>query len=211
MPSAVILPSAYLGPVSYYACLFHAPTVWIEQHDHYEKQTYRNRCRIIGPQGVQPLTVPVERTGGKSPTADVRLSPHGHWQHVHWNALVAAYENSPFFEYYADDFRPYFSTFSPQRLVDFNAGLCRVVCNLLEIEPDIRPTLSYSPVPPPDTADLRQAFSPKRPDPLPTPPYYQVFSHKFGFTTGLSIVDLLFNMGPEARLILRRMAACLPG
>ena len=203
---SVILTSAYLGPVSYYAQMFRADTVWMEQFDHYEKQTYRNRCRVAGPQGVQDLTIPIVRTGGKCPTGEVMLSPHGNWQHVHWNALVAAYENSPYFEYYADEFRPFYNEFRPMRLVDFNAGLNHVVCDLLQIEPHICPTSHYLTDTAPDVRDLRTAISPKKPALVPTPPYYQVFSRQNGFLPELSIADLLFNLGPEARIVLHQMA-----
>ena len=155
---------------------------------------------------MQDLTIPIVRTGGKCPTGEVMLSPHGNWQHVHWNALVAAYENSPYFEYYADEFRPFYNECRPMRLDDIYAGPYSVVCVLLQIEPHICPTSHYLTDTAPDVRDLRTAISPKKPALVPTPPYYQVFSRQNGFLPELSIADLLFNLGPEARIVLHQMA-----
>ncbi len=204
----VILSSAYLAPVQYFTKLYAAPFVIEERHDHYVKQTYRNRCLIATPSGPLALTVPVERTGGeKTLMRDVRISDHGNWRHLHWNALVSAYEGSPFFEYYADDFRPFYErrfTF----LVDFNEALRETVCSLLDLTPDVRLSSAYVDAAQTEAADFRNLISPKvsfASDAGFTPaPYYQVFSARTGFLPNLSILDLLFNMGNESRLVLRR-------
>ena len=216
-PSArrtVWLSSAYLGPVEYYAHIYAATDVVLDEAEHYVKQTYRNRCYIATPTGPQALTLPVERDGaGRTPVRELRLSDHGNWRHLHWTALVSAYEKSPYFEYYADDFRPlYERKFS--FLADFNETLRRLVLSLLDLErPTVRaaryeadPAFTHS-----EVLDLRRAIAPKSPpeaDPAFTPvPYYQVFASRTGFLPNLSIADLLFNLGPESRLVLRR---CLP-
>lgn len=207
----VWLSSAYLGPVEYYAHIYAATDVVLDEAEHYVKQTYRNRCYIATPTGPQALTLPVERDGaGRTPVRELRLSDHGNWRHLHWTALASAYEKSPYFEYYADDFRPlYERKFS--FLADFNETLRQLVLSLLEIErPTVR-TAHYEADPAatnPAVADLRRAISPKssaEADPAFTPvPYYQVFTSRTGFLPNLSIVDLLFNLGPESRLVLRR-------
>lgn len=208
MPSIPLLSSAYLAPVRYYAHLYTAPHAVIETCDNYVKQTYRNRCLIAGPNGVQALTVPIEKpTLGKVAMRDIRISDHGNWRHLHWNALQSSYERSPFFEYYADDLRPFYER-RIEFLLDFNEGLQQTILNLLDLSPTILHTDAYLAVPSEDMLDLRELISPKRPwqdDTTFTPqPYYQVFSHKHGFQADLSIVDLLFNMGPEARIILKK-------
>ena len=105
----VILTSAYWPNVQYFTKLYAAPYVVMEHNDHYVKQTYRNRCIIEGPDGPLTLTVPVEHGGVAKPTTgEVRVSEHGNWRHLHWNALVSAYEKSPYFFYYADEFRPFY-------------------------------------------------------------------------------------------------------
>lgn len=203
----LLLPSQYLAPVGAYAYLFAAERVVEDRGEFYIKQTYRNRCYIAGPQGVQSLIVPVDRKGlAHSPMRDVRISEHGNWRHVHWTALVSAYESSPYFEYYADDFRPLYER--PFRyLVDFNEALHRLVCELLSFAPQERVSDEYVPA----TAgwtDLRQLLSPKQPlaslERFRSVDYYQVFASRLGFLPNLSIVDLLFNFGPESRLILRK-------
>ena len=208
MPSIPLLSSAYLAPVRYYAHLYTAPHAVIETCDNYVKQTYRNRCLIVGPNGVQALTVPIEKPAlGKAAMRDIRISDHGNWRHLHWNALQSSYERSPFFEYYADDLRPFYER-RIEFLLDFNEGLQQTILNLLDLSPTILHTDAYLAAPSEDMLDLRELISPKRPwqdDTKFTPhPYYQVFSHKHGFQADLSIVDLLFNMGPEARIILKK-------
>lgn len=204
----VILTSAYLPPVHYFTKLYAAPRVYIERHDHYVKQTYRNRAVIAAPDGPLALTVPVGHDGGQRPvTADMRVSEHGNWRHVHWNALVSAYENSPYFEYYADDFAPLYSR-RFDRLADFNDALTAKVCELLDLHPDFRQTGRYADAAALGADDFRERIRPKVPydTDLSFRPaaYYQVFADRHGFLPNLSIADLLFNMGPESRLVLRR-------
>ena len=172
------------------------------------KQTYRNRCVIVGANGTLALTIPTEKDDHpKVLMKDVRISDHGNWRHVHWNALESAYRNSPFFEYYADDFRCFYEKKYPF-LWDFNQALCEVVCSLIDLHPKIEGTTDYQTELSDGVADFRQLIHPKidykEADPSFHPlPYYQVFKEKFGFIPNLSIVDLLFNMGPESLLVLR--------
>ncbi|MDR0972862.1 MAG: WbqC family protein [Prevotellaceae bacterium] len=206
MAHTVYLSSAYLAPVSYYAKLTRYDNAVIEQYDHYTKQTYRNRCRIASPTGVLELTIPVVRTGQKTLMRDVRISEHGHWRRLHWNALESAYGNTPFFMYYADDFRTLYDRHT-EFLMDFNEELCRLVCSLIDIHPHLSRTETYETNLSTDNADFREAIHPKKAfceaDPSFIPrPYYQVFEHRHGFLPDLSIVDLLFNMGTESALYL---------
>ena len=159
----VLLSTAYLGPVQYYTKLYAAPTVYLERHDHYVKQTYRNRCLIAGPAGVQTLTIPVEHaTGPKTAACDVRISDHGDWRHLHWTALVSAYESSPYFEYFADDFHDlYRRRFA--FLVDFNDALQELVCHLLGLRPHATPT----PCRPPRSTCATPSAPSARPGPTP--------------------------------------------
>lgn len=263
----ILLSSTYFGPVQWYQKLNRHRCV-IEQHDNFVKQTYRNRCVIASANGPQTLTVPTERYDGlKCPMRDIRISDHGNWRHLHWQALVSAYGETPFFEYYADDLRPYFEERRWTYLLDFNLDIMHTLCSLL----DVRPTLSLSDhyittdAPTavhaaPTTAhaaatattggsdsmgeeaelnaesklfedakgagsmggearlhaesklfeeakgagsnfiDLRDAIRPKRPLPdseFDPRPYYQVRAARHGFLPNLSVLDLLFNEGPE--------------
>lgn len=203
-----LLSTTYFGPVQWYQKLCRYDSVLIERCDTYRKQTYRNRCVIATANGLQALTVPVERTddGRRLLTRDVRISDHGNWRHQHWTALVSAYESSPFFEFYADDLRPHYER-RYDYLVDFNEALQRTMCDLLDLRPHIRLTERYVEAPAPGVADFRERIRPKLPyaddETFAPVPYYQVFAQRLGFLPNLSIVDLLFNMGPEARLVLR--------
>ena len=128
------LSSAYLAPVEYYTKLLAYDKIFIEQHDHYMKQTYRNRCTITGPDGELALSIPtVKPDTPKCPMKDIRISDHGNWRHLHWNAIESAYNSTPFFEYYKDDFRPFYEK-KYEFLIDFNEELCRMVCELIDIQ-----------------------------------------------------------------------------
>lgn len=200
-----LLSTTYFGPIQWYQKLCRYDEVIIERHESFAKQTYRNRCIIATTNGLQPLTVPVERPENgelhHTPIGELQVSDHGNWRHIHWNALMSAYNESPFFEYYADDLRPFFEE-RWGNLFDFNLATCRKVCELLDIHPNISISEEFTPVDnlPADITDFRNAINPKHPLPDPdfTPRrYYQVYDGKFGFQPNLSILDLLFNMGPE--------------
>ncbi len=208
MNKFVYLSTAYLAPVEYYAKLLAYDTAFIEQHDHYMKQTYRNRCTIAGPNGKLPLSIPTVKPDSlKCPMKDIRISDHGNWRHLHWNAIEAAYNSTPFFEYYKDDFRPFYEK-KYEFLVDFNESLCRLVCELIDMQPRMERTMEYKTILALDEDDFRERIHPKKDPLLEDPsfiavPYYQVFEAKHGFQPNLSIVDLLFNMGPESLLVLQ--------
>ena len=225
----VILSSTYFGPVQWYQKLCRHGDVMIERYDHFMKQTYRNRCVIAAANGLQSLTVPVEKGFGTAPTngddvaekaasaegknnlvpqymKDVRISDHGNWRHLHWQALQSAYGESPFFEFYADDLRPFFEK-RWTYLLDFNLEITHKMCELLDIESNIQLTNEYFPADnaqlPATIKDYRDAIHPKHPQPddeFQARRYYQVYEQKYGFQPNLSILDLLFNMGNESVL-----------
>lgn len=201
-PQTVILPSFYLAPTAYFAALFHADSALVEIQEHYRKQSYRSRCIIAGANGPLPLSIPVEKPNTlKCAIKDIQIADHGNWQHLHWNAIVSAYNSTPFFQYFEDDFRPYYEkkfTF----LHDFNEGLRLLITDLLGIETPCNHTTEYVASPLPHSLDLRDLLDPKKPSTYEMTPYYQVFTEKHGFMSNLSIVDLLFNLGNEARLYL---------
>lgn len=159
----------------------------------------------------------------KQPICSIRISDHGNWAHLHQQALRSAYERSPFFEYYIDDILPLYENPAGQRLLDFDLRSLGIICDLLDFHPHISFSSSYEPYP--ACVDMRsgiRAAAPSSPrnegssapdspaqsvgDSLflfAPAPYYQVFQNRFGFTPNLSILDLLFNMGPETLLVLR--------
>ena len=277
-----LLSTTYFGPVQWYQKLNRHRCI-IEQHDNFVKQTYRNRCVIASANGPQTLTVPIERYDGmKCAMRDIRISDHGNWRHLHWQALVSAYGETPFFEYYADDIRPFFEEHRWKYLLDFNLDITHTLCSLLDVRPDL--TLSDHYIDADETicgggslnataagfeeavkgldgaaesfgeavkglggavkglggangldgaaesfggavkglggansldgaaeslgsssasslfVDYRDAIRPKHPLPdaeFEARPYYQVRAQRHGFLPNLSVLDLLFNEGPE--------------
>lgn len=201
-----ILSSAYFAPVQWYQKLNRYENIVIEQHDNFIKQTYRNRCVIATTQGLQALTIPVERPSDarldKTQLKDICISDHGNWRHLHWKALLSAYGESPFFEYYADDIHPFYEK-KYKFLLDFNMEINAKMMELLDIEKSsLSLSNEYSSYEgDSDTVDFREVIRPKHPgedkDWQPKK-YYQVYQQKFGFQPNLSILDLLFNEGNEA-------------
>ena len=207
--TTALLQTTYFGPVQWYQKLKRYDHCVIEQYDSYQKQTYRNRCVIATANGLQALTVPVDHsplTIDHVQCKDLRISDHNQWRRVHWNALQSAYSESPFFEYYADDIRPFFEQ-KYEFLIDFNEAIRQKMCDLLDIETSV----SYSSgfmvqgsgfmVQDSGVRDFREVIHAKHPqdDPEFQPrSYWQVFQHRYGFQPNLSILDLLFCMGPEA-------------
>ena len=271
-----LLSTTYFGPVQWYQKLNRHRCI-IEQHDNFVKQTYRNRCVIASANGPQTLTVPIERYDGmKCAMRDIHISDHGNWRHLHWQALVSAYGETPFFEYYADDIRPFFEEHRWKYLLDFNLDITHTLCSLLDVRPDL--TLSDHYIDADETicggggisgaaesfggangldgaaesfggavkgldgaaesfggavkgldgaaesfggavkgldgaaeslgsssacslfVDYRDAIRPKHPLPdaeFEARPYYQVRAQRHGFLPNLSVLDLLFNEGPE--------------
>lgn len=212
MEQEVLLSTTYFGPVQWYQKLHRAGKVVLEQHENFQKQTYRNRCNIATANGIQSLTVPVERDKNarfiEGDIRNIRISDHGNWRHLHWNALLSAYGESAFFEFYADDLRPFFEK-RWEFLFDFNMEITLKMCGLLDIEPNIDISKEYYRTSDSEAhaskRDYRDAIRPKHPlpdDDFKPRPYYQVYQQKHGFLPNLSILDLLFNMGPEGIFLL---------
>ena len=207
-----LLSSAYFPPIQWMQKLHRYERVIVEQHDNFCKQTYRNRCLIATANGVQALTVPIERyDGAKCPMCDIRISDHGEWRHQHWNAIVSAYGESPFFVYYEDDIRPFFER-KWEYLVDFNMAITLKLCELLDVQPNVQLSDEYIDAEALQARlsaeggaevrvdDFRDAIRPKRPMPDAdfTPhQYYQVHTLRQGFQPNMSALDLLMNEGPE--------------
>jgi len=199
---SICLSSAYLAPVEYYVAFAKADTVYLEQFDSYEKQTYRNRCNILTANGICTLTIPVEKSSEiKTLTRDIRISAHNDWQTQHWRTIESAYNSSPFFEYYIDDLLPFYEK-KWVFLWDFNIDIQNKIFELLEIEKKMNFTENFSLITNANTLDLREHIHPKKTLNIELIPYYQVFDRKFGFIPNLSIIDLLFNMGNESQLII---------
>jgi len=204
----VLLPAACLPDAEYFCWLAHAPAVTIEIHETFPKQTCRNRYKIATSNGLQILSVPVNKPlGNHTPTAAVEIDRKSNWNIIHWRALESAYNKSPYFLYYRDHYESLFMQ-PPVLLTDFNFRLLETCISLIRIPCTFKLTENYihEPV---DMYDMRMRIMPKRPGPhqwsiSAFKPYIQVFSEKYAFVPNLSVLDLIFNLGPESADYLKK-------
>ena len=194
-----LLPTAYLAPISYYAILLQQTDCNIEHHEHFIKQSVRNRCEIYGANGKLRLTIPKQRQGSsKTVITEIKISYKDRWQKEHWNAIVSTYNSSPFFEYYKDELKPFFKA-KEIYLINFNNKLQEVILKLLQVETKYNASNKYNHIG--DFTDLRNhKFNSKN-----MKRYDQVFMEKHGFIANLSILDLLFNLGSESADYLKNL------
>jgi hypothetical protein len=205
--SSILLSSTYFGPVHYFTKFILYDEIWLEAHENYTKQTYRNRCNIYGANGKLSLIVPVI-TSEKHKTLikDIRIDYTKNWQKLHLKGIESAYRSSPFYEFFFDDFQPIFSK-KFNFLLDLNMEILMKIIHILELNPKIKLTDRFLFPGTIEIADMRDSIHPKKafqPDRLFKPmDYNQPFAEKHGFLANLSIIDLIFNTGPETAKILR--------
>ncbi len=183
-----------MPPISYLMKCLDSDSIILEQHEHYVKQTYRNRCNIYGPNGKQTLVIPVVHNNiFRTPINKVRISNETKWNNIHWKSVCAAYRNSPYFEFYEDDFRNLFE--NPEEfLFEFNLKLLKIIFDCFQVKAAIQLTENYQKITENPSTDLRNYFHPKKII-SSKKPYRQVFKEKHGFIDDLSCIDYLFNAG----------------
>ncbi len=200
MESQLLLPAFYLPPISYFHTVQeHNLPLVIEKYEHFQKQSYRTRARIASANGVQDLIVPIQH-GNKDrvPMKDIRISYEFDWQRLHWLSIQTAYRSSAYFEYYEDDFKRFYEE-KFNYLVDFNVAQLELILRSVKLKRSIAFTEEYITAGD-DRIDYRQIIHPKKESILSHPKeYFQVFSDKNGFYPDLSIIDLLFNQGPQSK------------
>ena len=199
----VLIEAQYLPPISYFSALQSCDEILLERHEHYIKQTYRNRCSINTAQGRVDLVVPLTGKHGKVMITTVRIDYAQKWLNNHWRSIQSAYANAPFYEYYADDLEH--ALFKKHVfLFDLNLTLLSMCLKWLKWDFPIKESLSYDKAPL-DVIDRRSQVNPKKSahlDEFFTPSTYpQVFGATF--ESNLSIIDLVFCMGPAAVKVIR--------
>ena len=202
-----LLATAYLPPIEYFAFLLDGSAA-IEREERYRKQSYRNRTTIMNGNGVLNLIIPTVHDGRMGVVKEVRIDYATPWPRVHWRSIESAYNNTPYYLYYKDALKPFYEQ-EFEFLFDFNLQLLQVLLKLMRIDRPVTVTERFTPYEP---QDLRLLIHPKhaKKDDYPfrlETPYYQVFEDKFGFIPNLSVIDLLFNEGPQASDYLQRLLA----
>jgi hypothetical protein len=167
----------------------------IDIHEHYLKQSYRNRCVILSANGPLALTVPVKKKTQKQPMATLEIEYDFDWQKQHWESIRSAYNSSPYFLYYQDYFEKMYST-KPKCLIEWNMKLIETVLQCIKVECTMHFSTQYLKQ---ENNDFRERIHPKREHIFVHPLYMQVFAEKYPFHNNLSVLDLLFNKGPESR------------
>jgi len=205
----ILLSIAYLPPVQYLSKFIKDQEILIEKQENYPKQSYRNRCRIYGANGIQELIIPVKCIHGKKNlVGDVEIDYTKSWQNTHWKSIESAYRKSPFFEFYADELKRLYTDFQPLNLFEWDICLLEYVLEILEIKTQISFTDSFINKPDISIMDFRNSIHPKI-NPSITDnsfiiqEYQQVFKTRHGFKNNLSIIDLLFNEGACSSYILK--------
>lgn len=200
-----IFPLHYFPSIPWFCAALQQKELILEVHQHYRKQQYTTRCEIMTANGPSPLIIPVGRKGLHIPLWQKSISYKENWQLQHWRSIVYAYKNSPYFEYYADDLRICFED-QENSLIEYNLKALRKVFELIGIEINIKLTQKYLP-PSEFEFDLRTEFEPRE---RKLPSWFQIqkYQQVFGdFVPALSILDLVFNEGPNTKILLSKSFA----
>ncbi len=209
----MILTTAFCPPLSWFAAAakdftlspdrVYSSVVSLEACENYQKQNWRNRCRILTANGIENLSFPIVHDGTKL-ISEIRVDYSTPWILRMERAIASAYESSAYFEYYRDDFFALLEA-RPERLWELNLSIIDFLAKAMGLAVEFVPTSSYEkPLP----EDFRETIHPKRPntilqDMALEKPYFQVFARKYGFQSDLSALDLLFNEGPDSIIYLK--------
>ena len=196
MPGEILLSTAYFPPAEYFSLIKNSEKVLIEQEENYIKQTYRNRCKILTSNGIMVLSVPVMKGNQRNaPVKDIVIDYSKRWQQVHKRAMTFSYNKSPYFHFYFEFIEKILLS-NHKFLLDLNNEMLNKCLEILNINKCVSYTSFFEPVKGMDQ-DFRYRISPKKISGYTYRPYFQVFNYK-RFVPGLSILDLIFNMGPES-------------
>jgi hypothetical protein len=201
----LLVSTAYLPNINFFEEILRSEKIFIEKYENFPKQTYRNRTYILSANGVMPLVVPVNKgRSGKILTKDITLNYDENWQKQHFRSIMSAYKSAPFYDFFIDEFLIFFEK-KYKFLIDFNFDILLKINKLLHIEKEIGFTDEFVKNVDINTKDLRFSLNFKNFDKqiiTSQKPYIQVFADRFDFVPNMSIIDLIFNLGPEARTYL---------
>ena len=195
----VVIEAHYFPCIEYFSFIKSQKEVWIETKEHFIKQTYRNRCRILGANKVLNLSIPISDGNKNVPIDQVKLDYTHRWLNEHWRSIVSAYNKSPFFEYYEAQIHDILFK-KHEKLLDLNLEILTFCLKVLHIDTSIRFTQSYEMSNEDNMLDMRSAIHPKNKhfyrNSFHPKPYIQIFGHNF--VANLSILDLLSCVGPDS-------------
>lgn len=199
----VVAELQYFPPITFFSTLYRETYVYLDLYELYRKMSFRNRCMLVGAQGIISLSVPLKN--GRSqllPVNEVRISETEHWQNRHYKSICSAYNRSPFFEYYADELEALYMT-PVSGLMEWNLGCLDWLKKKLDWPAEIRFTEQSLPYGIEGWEDQRNRVVPKNYSQWSPVKYRQVFEERVGFFPNLSVIDLLFNTGKQAGELLR--------
>ena len=192
----IIIHPTYFPNITHFVAIAQAKEVMFESDDNFVKQTFRNRTYIYGANGKLALNIPVIHSQkNRQKYRDVKIFNEENWQSLHWKSLLSAYRTSPFFEYYEDELQPLFNI-KTDYLLDFNMKCFEIICDCLQVELSTSKNEVFQKLVE-NTTDYRHLVNAKKEQPQQFETYTQVFGNKHGFIPNLSILDLLFNEGPN--------------
>lgn len=190
-----IFPYTYFGPIAYFQSLFEQESPCLDKHEHFVKQTYRNRMRILGANGPLDLIVPVIHSSTKGAMQEVRIDFSTSWHKQHWRSVYSAYKNAPYFEYFEHHLVAFYQDI-PSSLMELNQKSMNMIFSFFKQDVfRLKQTEAY--VKPADKRDWRIKIDPLYQAEMEIKSYVQVFQDRFPFQSNLSILDYLFNQGPN--------------
>ena len=193
----IVFPIAYFGSIAYYQEIARHEAIRIEAKEHFPKQTYRNRCDIVGSDGILSLSIPTKKkNGSKTATEDILLSNDENWRIRHWRAINSAYHSAPFFDYYGIEVKELLLN-DEQNFLTYQLNITKRILSWLDLEITINSTEEFYPM---KENDFRTDLVGKNNFQEISPaPYIQVFPGENNYKKSLSILDAIFCEGPMAR------------
>jgi hypothetical protein len=193
----ILLSTAYLPSINYLIYALKYDVIILEKSEFFVKQSFRNRTEILTSNGKLSLSIPIVKQIGKELISEIKISYAEDWQKQHWRAITSSYKNSPYFEYFEHEFKPFYEN-KFEFLFDYNTQLLKTVLEILRVKKQVDFT-SHFELAHFDIHDLRELSDVNYNDEIIATPYYQVFGEKFGFTPKLSCLDALFNIGLDIK------------